>query len=658
MSTKVSPRMSPFRWALAAFVAAGVGWAPGTAAAPRVAPAAAPPSAKSAGTPAAPPSSAGGILPLAEVRPGMVGEAWTVFQGTQPEPFKVRVVSIMRKFLPRQDVILIRAEDPRVEFSGIVAGMSGSPVYIDGKLVGAVAYAWSFSKEPLGGVTPIESMLAERARPRRARGELSARTDADGLRVLTLAEGGPRDGGSVTTPGIASWSAAVELGGVPLPPTATTPPAQARLIRASVPLSVSGFAPRALDELARELAPLGLLPVQAGGGGTRTPPARSSRAPVVPPLQPGSAVGIELVRGDMSMVATGTVTYVDKDTVLAFGHPMFGSGELYLPMVASEIHAIVPSLAQSMKLSSPVREVGALVQDRQPGIVGELGTRVTMVPVRVQVQGPNAAPRVFQTEVARNRRLTPLLTATVASNALTDAEPDIADMVVTLTSKVTVKGRAPVQLREELYAPEGISRQGLGQTRGLRLVGELLTNPFEPVVLERVELDIDVQYRRDIAEIVAVALPGDEVRAGDTVSLRVTLRPYAGAEYVETIPVVIPAGTEGRAVRIEAASGGATRPEMPAPESLSTYLENLRRAYPPSMIVVSVQTPDEGAALRGRLLPDLPSVASDTLRPTHGSRRAESYRVTARTTFPARRLVFGKQDVTLVVRDNSLGAAR
>ena len=114
------------------------------------------------------------ILPLSEVRAGMVGQALTVFQGTKPEPFKVRVVSVMRNFLPKQDVILIRAEDPRVEFSGIVAGMSGSPVYIDGKLVGAVAYAWSFAKEPLGGVTPIETMLSERARPRRSGSEILA----------------------------------------------------------------------------------------------------------------------------------------------------------------------------------------------------------------------------------------------------------------------------------------------------------------------------------------------------------------------------------------------------------------------------------------------------------------------------------------------------
>jgi hypothetical protein len=589
--------------------------------------------------PAAPPK----ILPLADVRPGMVGEAFTVFKGTKPEPFKVRVVSIMRQFLPKQDVILIRAEDPRLEFSGIVAGMSGSPVYVDGKLMGAVAYAWSFSKEPLGGVTPIETMLAERARPRRSAAELSVRTDGDGLRFLTVAEGGKS---SPPSPLAGGWGGPPE--GTGAPPVAG---GEARLVRAAVPLSVAGFAPRALTELTRELAPLGMVPVQAGGGG-RPGPSRASARGRGPgePLQPGSAVGVELIRGDMSMVATGTVTYVDKTGVLAFGHPMFGSGELYLPLVSSEIHAIVASVAQSMKLSSPLREVGALVQDRQSCIIGDLGARATMVPVRVRVTGPNAPARVFQAEVARNRRLTPLLASTVASNALTDAEPDITDMVVTMVSNVTVKGRAPIELRDEIYAPEGISRQGLGSTRGMRVLGELLSNPFEAVVIDKVELDIRVEYRRDVAEIIGVSLPGDAVHAGDTVPVRVLLRPYAGPEYTETIPVVIPSTLGDEAIRIEAASGGATRPEMPPVESLSIYLENLRRSFPPSSIVVSIHTAGEGAALRGRLLPDLPSVASDTLRPASRSRRAESYRVATRTAFPTQRLVFGKQELSLLVR--------
>ena len=583
----------------------------------------------------------------------MVGEALTVFQGTKPEPFKIRVISIMHQFLPKQDVILIRAEDPRVEFSGIVAGMSGSPVYIGGRLMGAIAYGWSFSKVPLGGVTPIETMLAERARPRRASRDLFTQNGVDGLRSLTLAEGGPDAPGASP----ARWSGSAT-------PSGTGPPnGEPHLVRVAVPLSVSGFDARVLANLGSVLGVDGLVPVQGagvGGGDLTTTGAGTAGATRARPrggrLQPGSAIGIELVRGDMSMVGTGTVTYVDHDGVLAFGHPMFGAGEIYLPLVEAEIHAILPSVSQSMKLSSPLREVGALVQDRQSCVVGDLGARATMVPVTVRVTGPGAAPRVFRAEVARNRRLTPTLASLVISNALVDAEPDMAEMVVKAVSTISIKGRKPLELSDEVFAPEGVSRNSLAGTRGLRALGDLLSNPFEPVILERLDVNVLVEYRRDVAEIVAVSLPGDEVRAGQTVRLRVTLRPYDGPEYTETIPVVIPRMLAGTTTRIEVASGSVAKPDTAPAESFPTFMENLSRYFAPTSIVVGIQTPDDGAALHGRLLLDLPASAADTLRPSNQTRRADAFRVVERTVHPTRHLVIGRQELTVSVRDDRLGS--
>jgi hypothetical protein len=579
--------------------------------------------------PSGPPSA---ILPLADVRPGMVGQALTVFSGTKPEPFKIKVVAIMRNFLPKQDVILIRAEDPRVEFSGIVAGMSGSPVYIDGKLMGAIAYAWSFAKEPLGGVTPIESMLAERSRPRRVKEETLAQRDFHG--------GG---GGDPDVP-----SALARGMGLPsLMPSAAVG-SEARLIRASVPLSVAGFTPRTFADLEQELRPTGLVALQAGGGRKRGPPAAGH-------VEPGSAIGVELVRGDMSTVATGTVTYVDGPNVFAFGHPMFGIGEVYLPMVDAEIHAFLPSFSQSFKMSSPLQEVGTLVQDRQSCIIGDLDTRTTMMPVEVRVGGPGVDTRVFRAEVARNRRLTPMLASLVVGNAITDAEPDVTDMVVNVTSKMNVKGYTTLELRDQLFSSDGISGRALSSSRGLRAMGELLFNPFEPVVLDRMDVDVRVEFRRDIAEIIGVSLPGDVVHAGDTVPLRVTLRPYAGNEYVETVPVVIPRTVGGDMVKIEVATGAQVKPDTAQAESLRGYIDNLRKFYTASSIVVSVQTPDDGASLRGRLLSGLPPAALDTLRPGNQTRRADAYRVADRTVFPSKRLVSGKQELMVFVRDDTLG---
>ena len=615
---------------------------------------AAPASATGGGTrlraivPAGPPPA---ILSLADVKPGMVGEALTVFQGTKPEPFKIRVVSVLRNFLPKQDVILVRAEDPRVEHSGIVAGMSGSPVYIDGKLVGAIAYAWSFAKEPLGGVTPIETMLSERARPRRSGKEVLAEgwpapdvSGKGGSHYVNAGAGVPHASLAPQSDGPAALAR-----GLGLPPTTPTlATGEPRLLRASVPLSVAGFTARTVAELGDALAPTGLVPLQAGGGRKPGPPAAGHVAP-------GSAIGVELVRGDMSTVATGTVTYVDGRSVLAFGHPLFGIGEVYLPLVDAQIHAFLPSLAQSFKMSSPLNEVGTLVQDRQSCIIGDLDARSTMLPIDVRVSGPGVEPRRFHAEVARNRRLTPMLTSLVVGNAIADAEPDVTDMIVTVTSKVGVKGYKPLELRDQIFSPEGVSSRALGMSRGLRAMGELLFNPFEPVVLDRIDVDVRVEYRRDVADIIAVSLPGQEVHAGDTVPLRVTLRPYAGPEYVETVPVIIPRTVAGEVIKIEVASGAQVRPDLPQAESLGVYIDNMRKYYGGSTIVTTLQTADAGASLRGRLIQGLPASAMDTLRPSNQTKRADSYAIADRTVFPTRQLVNGKQELQVLVKSDALG---
>ncbi len=572
-----------------------------------------PPRAPSSQTP----SGALKILHVADVKPGMVGEAWTVFRGIKPEPFKVRVISVLKNFIPKQDVILVRAEDPRVEFSGIAAGMSGSPVYVDGKLMGAIAYAWSFAKEPLAGVTPIESMLAERARPIR---------------------GGASDSFYVQA-------------GMPGADRASTEGSQ--LVPIAAPLAISGLSLNAFNEYAEQLKPFGLLPVRGAGGG------RDKKA-VVPndALVPGAPVGVELVRGDMSAVAMGTLTYLEGDKLIAFGHPMFGIGEVNLPMVLGEIHAFMPSLAASFKLASPIVEIGAVVQDRPSCIVGDLSRRASMVPIEVRVSSPGSEGRVFRAEVARNRRLTPVLASMVITSAIADAEPDVTEMAVTMNSRLEVRNVGPVQLRDQLFSNDGMSPRLLASSRGVRAMAELLANPFEPAIVDRMEIDVKVEFRRDVAEIVAVSLPGDQVRAGDIVPLHVTLRPYAGPEYTQTIPVQIPRTLAGETVKVEVASGLLVRPDVAKPESLRGFIDNLRSFYTASSIVVSMSTADDGASMRGRLVPGLPQSALDTLRPGNQTRRADAYRLAERTVVPSARPVTGRQELSLVVREDVLGKNR
>jgi hypothetical protein len=554
------------------------------------------------------------ILPLSQVKPGMVGEAHTVFQGTAPEVFKVRVISILRDFMPRQDVILVRAEDPRVESVGIAAGMSGSPVYVDGKLMGAIAYGWSFAKEPLAGVTPIESMLAERDRPDRPS------TDpylARGPESMPAEAKGNRDG------------------------TAS------RLEPVAIPLSVSGASDAALAYLGEELHPFGLHPVRAGGSGDKPRPAANAANRLVP----GAAVGVALIQGDMTTTAMGTLTYMDGKQVFAFGHPMFGIGAVNLPMVQGEIHAIIPSLASSLKMSSPVAEIGNITDDSRNGVIGVLGGRAGTVPVRVSVVSQGAKKLPFSVEIARHRRLLPLLATMAISTALAEAVPDVTDMVADVTTRLFVRGFDPILLRDQIATTEALPPRVLAMSHGMHALGELMGNPFAPAVIEKIEVNARVEFRAGGVEIVALTSPGDKVRAGARLPLRVTLRPFDGAEFSETLTIDVPPSLAGRSVKVEVAAGEKVRPELPRAEDLQGFVDNLRVYYPASSLVVSLTTRDDGAALHGRLIRNLPPSALDTLRPTSQSRRADAFHVVKRTEFQRTRVFSGQKEITIQVRD-------
>jgi hypothetical protein len=327
-----------------------------------------------------------------------------------------------------------------------------------------------------------------------------------------------------------------------------------------------------------------------------------------------------------------------------------GLGEVNLPLVSGEVHAIVASLSSSIKLASPLTEIGRVVQDLSSGIVGELDRFAPSVPVEVLVAARGEKKSRFRSQVALHRRLLPLLAATVISSALAEVEPDVTDMVVALTTRLDVRGAGSVEIRDQIFSGEGLSSRALAQARGLKALAELLGNPFEPAVIDRIDVDIRVEYRNDVAEIVGAALPDERVRPGETLPVRVVLRPYAGKEFVEIVPVVVPRALAGKTIKIDVASGALVRPDVPKPESLRGLMDNLRVSYPGQSIVVSLSTPDSGVSLRGRLIPGLPDSALDTLRSANQTRRADAYHVAERTLHPCDRLVSGRQELTARVR--------
>lgn len=564
-------------------------------------------------------------MPVRDIRPGMTGYGLTVFQGTRPERFAVRVVGVLRNFMPQMDIILIRSDDPRLLHVGVAAGMSGSPIYVEDRLVGALAYGWAYSKDPIAGVTPIENMLAEIRRPQRGRD------------TIPMA-----DAGALPPSGLAGRGAA------PAPADATGP----QLVRAAVPLSVSGMTEGAVEGLRELLAPYRITPVQAGGSasaGTRGPER----------FEPGSAIAVQLVRGDISATATGTVTYLEGSRLAAFGHPMFNAGEVYFPMATAEVVHILSSLSSSFKMSTALETKGALLQDRQAGIIGDVTARGTMIPLTVTVRtagrpGHTApAERTYRTEIASHRVLTPLLTASVVGSALQATVPDITDAVVHIRSRLAVKGFAPLEQSDAAFSPDGVSPKMVLGSAGVRQLQELISNGFAPVRIENLELTAAVDYRPDVAEIAALSLASDELEPDTRPSLSVTLRAYGGALSVRSIPIDIPRALAGQTIKIEASAGHQARVETAPPESLADLVENLRKGYSARSLVVTVTTADEGVALRGRIVPGLPASVLATLRPGSSTRRAEVQKRILRQVVDAGCVISGKQELSVLVKDTA-----
>ncbi|HXU72512.1 MAG TPA: SpoIVB peptidase S55 domain-containing protein [Polyangia bacterium] len=589
-------------------------------------------------------------MPISEIRAGMKGYGLTVFQGLKPERFDIRVISVLHNFLPKQDIILVQSDDPRLIHSGIVAGMSGSPIYIEGRLAGALSYGWHFAKDPIAGVTPIESMMAELKRPLRGRLSTPVAEAANEPRYQPRAGDGSRndpDGRRSLDDVIASRhevaSRSPLLARLPLP--ALPEGAEPRLVRASVPLSLAGFGAAAFAELSHALEPFHVVPLQAGGAG-RGNAAGPSR------FEDGGSIAVELIRGDVSAAGTGTVTRVEGDKVLAFGHPMFNVGEIYLPIASAEIHTFMSALSSSFKMASPLKELGSLIQDRQSGIIGDTSQRADMIPVHVRVGGPNRADEDFHFEVVRHRFLTPMLASTVVANAAQNAASDVADATITVRSNLAVRGYKPLELTDQIYSPDGVSPRTLASATGLKAIGDILFNPFTPANLDRIDIDVDVDYKADVAEIVGVSLNSDELSPGSRPNLYVTLRPYAGSEYVKAVPFDVPRSLAGQTVKVVVAAGNAAKPEVAPPENLGGLIDNLRKSYAATSLVVGLETPDEGVTLRGSVIPDLPGSVIDTLRPGASTRRADTFKRAARFVVPMHGIMQGKQEITIHVKDD------
>ena len=437
------------------------------------------------------------ILPLNQVRPGMQGYAYTIFAGDQVEKFDLEVLGVLDNFLgPKQSIILVQLKGTKVEHTGVVAGMSGSPVYLDGKLAGALSLKLGvFTKEPIGGVTPIEDILNPPPQ-------------------ITAAQPGAqqfsRSGEPATRAGLPSGSA--------LEPIET-------------PLVFSGFPPAAIQQFAAQLQGYGMVAAQGG-----TAPARAEDAR----LAAGDMAGMVLVQGDASINAACTVTAVRADRVYLCGHPFLSLGDVQLPMARSRVVATLSSELASTKIVNVGGSIGTITGDHLTVVTGKLGAPPPMIPLTLTLDAPGGA-RALHFDIVNHPKLTPLLVALTTFSGLTQNSLYGEGTTLHLSGEIRLQGHAPVQI-ENTFAPgDSLSPDGLPIALTMQNVfTRLFNNTFERTTVERISLRIESVPGRKSFTIESAWLEKGEAAPGETLRVRVLLRPYRGASHVEETTVRVP----------------------------------------------------------------------------------------------------------------------
>jgi hypothetical protein len=586
-----------------------------------------------------------GTISVSEVHEGMKGYGLTVFKGTEPERFDVEVIGVLHNFRPGQDLILIKTPHPRLDIVKTVAGMSGSPIYLDGRLAGAYAYSLSaFEVEPIAGVTPIAPMLSEMARPTPPGFWYSPVRSVGIAPGPAVAEAAPQRHASTAFDGPpGSYDALAHAAQMA---ARFAEPQGSVYTRASTPLLLAGVGDRAAAMLKTVFGPLGLDPMQTGGGQGSTEGA---------PLHfvDGGGLGVELVRGDVSMMGLGTVTHVQGTKLVGFGHPMMNGGDTALPTSIGRVLWINASAQRSFKVGESARPLGTLVQDRQSAVVIDETARPPTFPVSMDVVGADGAPkRSWHMEVALERFMAPSLTAGAMGSVVEATIAEQRDVTWRMKSTITFHGRGTLELEDFGLAIGGMPDQGeMSRTRVVHAIGDVMNNPWEEVRIDKVESTLTVAYARELWHLRGVEATSDEVDAGRSAHVRVHLVPYQGKELVRTVDVPIPAELAGTDVEIEIVPGFDVTPDVAAPNNLAELLANeTRQSYLPKSLVFEIKSKAQSIAFQGALAPELPAFAFDAFRPLHSDTGGEAVATYFRTVVPLDHYVDGRDKVKVKVR--------
>lgn len=565
-------------------------------------------------------------IPLAQIHAGMRGVAYTVFQGTKPEPMDVEVLGILRNVNgPKGDIILVRLRGEKAEYTGVVAGMSGSPVYLNGKLAGALAFRiGEFSKEPIAGVTPIAEMLeinamdrSPAAAPAQARAAVStpSKTSGPGVADLPIQD-------------FANYLRPIET-----------------------PLVFSGFSEEAVRRFAPQFAAAGIVPVMGVGS------VSDARQPE--PLEPGSAISAVLVRGDMDIAATCTVTYMDAQHLLACGHPLLQFGMVDIPMTKADVVATLASPLNAFKIVNSTESVGAFVQDRHTGIMGEFGKKPDMIPVTLNLHS-GATTKQFHYEVLNNARLSPVAMMATVFNALHGINEYGEETTYRMNGRISVSGYPDLAL-DNMFAPAD-GGQPAAVLAALSIgdrFGRIYDNPYNVPDVRDVQLDFDMLHDRRWARLETARTDLTEARPGDDITIETVLRPYRGEGMVQQIPIHIPTSTSKGSLRILVSDGDTLdRIRQGAPMfgrklDLASTIALLNKQHGNNRIYVSLLEADPEVRVADKVMPTLPlSIMNvmDGMRGTQEMVVVGESSVNEAATAPLDYVVSGAQVLTITIK--------
>ena len=547
------------------------------------------------------------FMPLDEVKPGMKGIGKTVFRGTEVEEFEAEVLGVLKNIGPRQDAILARLSGGPLEKTGVMGGMSGSPVYVDGRLIGAVSFSFPFSKEAVAGVTPIEQLVDTFEQS-----DEPVRGDPIVIEVSSIAPHrtlGIRGPGTLSAPD--SGTAPVFAVSESMAAAASLKPLAGHLFRyIDTPLVLSGAAAEAAGVLGGVLAPYGMRVLQGGGpfsGATGVELADGSD------VVPGSSIAVQLMRGDLGFgaSASGTVTHREGDEIYAFGHPWFSLGPVDLPVSKAQVVSLLPNLNSSFKIAVPTDLVGSITQDRSQGLLGTIGLAPKLIPLVVNLTSSRNTSRTFRFELVNDRLLTPFLTNFALFNTIVSQERALGESTLKIQGRIRLKDRPEVRV-ENLFSGDANSQLLASMAVG-RPLGYLLGSGFDGVDIEEISVDITSSDEKRTGRLERVWPNRESVKPGETVMLSVVFRKPNGEEYEEKVPLPVPDDiAEGRLLATVADGSTLTAAENQrvgrrfVPRNLDHLIRAINHLRKNDRVYVRLQRPQPAVLLHGEEFSSLP----------------------------------------------------